>query len=184
MARFQHHKTVYNVSERTVAVDAQRLTDSDSSAGTGSIAVSEEGSNQPEILLQQKLSPLGPGQYLIRRSDGQQSPIAVYRRGEQIQVWYQGEYYELKALARHAGLAEEAAENQISAPLTGKVIAVSVSKGQRVSKGESLVILESMKMETVLSAPADAEVLSVHCAPDEQVSNGQLLIELEFNENE
>lgn len=168
MARFQHHKSIYSVSDR----------------GSSGIAVSEEGSNQAEMLLLQKLSPLGPGQYLIRQADGRQSPIAVYRRGEQIQVWYQGEYYELKALARHAGLAEEAAENQISAPLTGKVIAVSVSVGQRVSKGDALVILESMKMETVLSAPADARVLSVHCAAGEQVSNGQLLIELEFNEDE
>lgn len=180
MARFQHHKTVYNVADCT---DAKPLTDSASRAAAV-IAVSEEGNEQAEILLQQQLSPLGPGQYLIRQADGQQSPIAVYRRGEQIQVWYQGEYYELKALARHAGLAEEAAENQISAPLTGKVIAVSVSVGQPVSKGDSLVILESMKMETVLSAPAKATVLSVHCAANEQVSNGQLLIELEFNEDE
>lgn len=163
MPRFLFQKELYTVEDR----------------GDQGVAVWQEG--QEEQLVQLRLEPLAPGQFLLKTSDGQQKPFSAYRQGEQIQIWYQGEYFELKALARQGGEQEGPADNQILAPLTGKVIEVHAKPEQAVAKGEPLVILESMKMETVLSAPADASVLKIHCAAGEQVSNGQLLIELELH---
>lgn len=121
---------------------------------------------------------------LLLQHQGKQSQIFALHQGSKIQAWYQGECYDLQIQTRQAAAAEGDISNQVSAPMTGKVIEVPVAPGDIVEKGVSLVILESMKMETSLSAPANATVSAVHCSPGDQVSSGQLLIELEIQEEQ
>lgn len=124
------------------------------------------------------LRQLDSHHYLLRQ-DSQQQALYVHAAGDKVQAWYQGEFYELQKQAR-AGSAEETGHSgRIEAPLTGKVILVNVKAGETVSKGDSLVVLESMKMETALTAPADGIVKAVSCAPGDSVSNGQLLVDIE-----
>lgn len=124
------------------------------------------------------LRQLDSHHYLLRQG-AQQQALYVHAAGDKIQAWYQGEYYELQKQAR-AGSAEESDHSgRIEAPMTGKVILVNVAAGETVRKGDSLVVLESMKMETSLTAPADGTVSSVSCAPGDSVANGQLLVEIE-----
>ena len=56
---------------------------------------------------------------------------------------------------------------------------VAVQKGQVVTKGEPLLALEAMKMETVLGAPRDGKVKAIHAKPGSTVNTRDLLIELE-----
>lgn len=126
-----------------------------------------------------KLEPVGPQAWLLRQGR-QQKPIHVHQSGNHYQVWYGGEYYELQRQSRASDADEAEATDRIAAPLTGKVILVPVQPGQRVAKGETLALLESMKMETAVAAPADAVVKTVHVAASDQVSVGQLLVELDF----
>ena len=102
-------------------------------------------------------------------------------------------FFELNGQSRmirvpHAGAAKSASErpkaeegnaNQIGAPMPGMVVRVAVQKGQSVSKGESLMALEAMKMETVIAAPRDAVVKQIHAGPGVTVNTKDLLIELE-----
>jgi 3-methylcrotonyl-CoA carboxylase alpha subunit len=64
----------------------------------------------------------------------------------------------------------------VKAPMHGKVVAVFVSAGERVEKGQRLAIVEAMKMEHVLLAPADGEVAQVAAEPGAQVEEGAALI--------
>jgi 3-methylcrotonyl-CoA carboxylase alpha subunit len=64
----------------------------------------------------------------------------------------------------------------IKAPMHGKVIAVFVEAGQRVTKGQRLAIVEAMKMEHALLAPADGEVAEVLATAGQQVAEGARLI--------
>ncbi|MER2510211.1 MAG: acetyl/propionyl/methylcrotonyl-CoA carboxylase subunit alpha [Amaricoccus sp.] len=74
-----------------------------------------------------------------------------------------------------------AAENQITAPMTGLVRSVPVSAGGAVARGDILVVLEAMKMEHSLRAAMDGVVVAVHCDVGDNVSDGTLLVEFAPN---
>jgi biotin carboxyl carrier protein len=68
---------------------------------------------------------------------------------------------------------------EITAPMSGRVIQVLVQPGQTVQAGESLVIIEAMKMETEIRAIAPGQVRNIQAAVDTAVEAGQLLLVIE-----
>jgi acetyl-CoA carboxylase biotin carboxylase subunit len=72
--------------------------------------------------------------------------------------------------------SEGDAGDSIVAPMPGKVVQVAVKAGERVKRGQPLVILEAMKMEHTLSAPADVMVESVHATAGDQIREGTVLV--------
>ncbi|MBL6613771.1 MAG: acetyl/propionyl/methylcrotonyl-CoA carboxylase subunit alpha [Reyranella sp.] len=75
--------------------------------------------------------------------------------------------------------AAASGEAAVKAPLPGKIIDLRVKAGDKVSKGQPLLVLEAMKMEHTLAAPADGTVKSVRYAVGEQVVEGAELVEFE-----
>jgi geranyl-CoA carboxylase alpha subunit len=69
--------------------------------------------------------------------------------------------------------------NELRAPFNGKVIAVRAEAGQRVAKGDPLVILESMKLEHAIAAARDGVVRAIHVQPGQQAATSQVLVTLE-----
>jgi biotin carboxyl carrier protein len=65
----------------------------------------------------------------------------------------------------------------LEAPMPGQVTAVLASEGETVSAGQTLVILEAMKMEIRAAAPGDGVVRRVLVAEGDVVDRGQLLVE-------
>jgi 3-methylcrotonyl-CoA carboxylase alpha subunit len=63
------------------------------------------------------------------------------------------------------------------------VVEVRVAVGEWVEKGQVVVVLESMKTETVLRAPVDGIVKGVGCAKGEMVEEGRELVDIEENED-
>ncbi len=68
--------------------------------------------------------------------------------------------------------------NHISATMPGTVIKVVVEKGEKVEKGDHLLITEAMKMETTVQAPFTGVVKDIYVKDGEAIQNGDLLIEL------
>ena len=60
--------------------------------------------------------------------------------------------------------------------MPGKVVAVHVEDGEKVKAGQSLMVLEAMKMEHVIAAPADGVVATVRFAAGDQVMEGDELL--------
>ena len=81
-----------------------------------------------------------------------------------------------KAAAKPA--AAPAAGLQVKSPLPGSVIKVLVSEGQAVKKGDTLLTLESMKMENAIMAEADGTVKQIAVTPGQNVMQDDLLIVL------
>jgi len=66
-----------------------------------------------------------------------------------------------------------------AAPMPGKVLSIHVATGDVVEPGQTLVIMEAMKMEHTITSPVAAVVSELRCAVDDQVDNGQVLVVLE-----
>lgn len=81
--------------------------------------------------------------------------------------------------AAPAPAAAPAAGEQITAPMPGTILAVNVSAGQAVKKGEVLMILEAMKMENEIMCPRDGVIASVHTFKGSAVESGALLCVLQ-----
>jgi len=74
--------------------------------------------------------------------------------------------------------AEEGNPNHVGAPMPGMVVTVAVKVGQLAKKGDPLLSLEAMKMETMLSAERDATIHAIHVRAGETINARDLLIEL------
>ena len=72
---------------------------------------------------------------------------------------------------------EENLEVRLSAPMPGNVIRVLVKAGEKVSRGQQLLVMEAMKMEHTILAPADGVVGKVSFNQGDLVQNGSELIE-------
>jgi acetyl-CoA carboxylase biotin carboxyl carrier protein len=68
---------------------------------------------------------------------------------------------------------------QVKAELAGNLWKVLVKEGQQVSADETLMILESMKMEIPVNAPKAGRVTRIHVNEGESVQEGQLLVEVD-----
>ena len=66
----------------------------------------------------------------------------------------------------------------VRAPMPGRIISVSASVGDTVTKGQPVVVLESMKMENTITSPVDGTVSAVHVAAGDSVQHGQTLAEI------
>ena len=71
--------------------------------------------------------------------------------------------------------AAVAGGEKVSAPLPGTILAVNVSNGSAVKKGDVLFILEAMKMENEIMAPCDGTIASVSVTKGASVESGSLL---------
>jgi biotin carboxyl carrier protein len=108
----------------------------------------------------------------------------VEARDERWQVLIHGELYEAQvqderayrlAKARGTGAAVTG-DAAVKAPMPGLIVAIHVAEGDRVSKGDKVIILESMKMENELRAPRDGLVTRVHVQAGASVEKEQALV--------
>ena len=100
-------------------------------------------------------------------------PDAVYvlRRGRQTKVALRDLALDQAGDASGGGL--------VRAPMHGKVLAVLVETGARVSRGQPVAIIEAMKMEHTLTAPVDGTVSEVAVTKDAQVAEGAKVLVVE-----
>jgi biotin carboxyl carrier protein len=71
----------------------------------------------------------------------------------------------------------------LTAPMPGAIIDVRVTLGQHVDAGETLVVMEAMKMEHVITAPTTGTVTAIFVSTGQQVDNGAVLLTLEDDDH-
>ena len=77
-----------------------------------------------------------------------------------------------------AAARDEGGDGRVLAPMAGSVVQVLVAEGARVEKGQTLAVLEAMKMEHPLRAPQSGRVTALRLTPGAQVRARQTLIEI------
>lgn len=120
-----------------------------------------------------------PGE-LNLRVDGK--PLRLYWANEGDHKWvaFDGCTYRLdRPGGRSRRSSDRGAEGMLRAPMPAQVRAIQVSEGDTVEKGQTLLLLEAMKMEIRLAAPRSGTVSRILARPGETVSKDQVLVELE-----
>jgi len=83
--------------------------------------------------------------------------------------------------AHKRGHGHHHAAGELTAPMPGQVRAVNVSEGDAVTKGQTLLVLEAMKMEIRIHSPQDGMVKKLFVKQGQTVEREQILIEIEEN---
>ncbi|PHS21711.1 MAG: methylcrotonoyl-CoA carboxylase [Robiginitomaculum sp.] len=150
-------------------------------------------------ILRVRLTPLGAGHWKmvcgtctldvhnVRRSDkgiifmldGVEHWAEIRPDGAGWITFDNGDAWRLEAPNPDAASDEGAASSMIAAPMPGKVLSVAAKAGQSVTKGETLVVLEAMKMEHSLDAPKDGVIAEVSVSTGDQVNDGDVLVRFE-----
>ncbi len=120
------------------------------------------------------------GEGLCRTESGRTHHFAWAWVGADLHLWLDGSLFvfqRAETRRRDAGTTIDA-PGDILAPMPGAVLEVLVAEGDRVERNQTVVLMESMKMELVITAPRDGVVRRVSVAPGQQVDRGMRLLEL------
>lgn len=114
--------------------------------------------------------------------DGESFEVSVEEEGpSHYNVILSGELYSVAVRSegspvRAASAPQKGGDGVVRAPMPGMVAAVGVEAGQEVSAGQTLIVLESMKMENPLQAPSAGLVAELHVAVGDTVEKNQVVI--------
>ncbi len=96
--------------------------------------------------------------------DGQSITLGVFKKGKKIQVFLDGDLYDLESISereqRKSSLAASGVQ-EIKAPMPSRVVKVLKSEGDEVTKDEGVIVIEAMKMESELKSPLAGKVRNV-----------------------
>jgi len=101
----------------------------------------------------------------------------VLHDGDMVQIIMPGESYRLHRVTAVGG-GPPLRGGQLTAPMPGRIVAIHVAVGEKVRTGQSLIVLEAMKMEHIITAPADGTVAAIHHAAGDQVAENAELLSL------
>jgi biotin carboxyl carrier protein len=121
------------------------------------------------------------GDSFVLTLDGHSERIHAAQRGDDIYIHLGGRSYflhyrhplDLFAKQRHG-----AGEDSVRAPMPGSVIAVHAGAGAAVTRGQTILVIESMKMETAIAAPRDGIIANMRVTPGETFDRDALLFSL------
>ena len=121
---------------------------------------------------------LGDGWYLVR--DGEHTwRVAAAADAGGTWLFFDGRS---AYVAREPGETRRArgrGESGVMAPMPATVVSINAEPGKQVAEGETVIVLEAMKMELPIKAPRAGRVKAVHCAKGELVQPGVSLLEIE-----
>ena len=99
-------------------------------------------------------------------------------------VFFNGRTYVFEVQKGRTARRQTGHHESLTAPMPATVRRINVAVGDRVKRGDTLIVLEAMKMELPVKAAADGVVELINCRESELVQPGTTLIELEAGDEE
>ncbi len=128
----------------------------------------------------------GNDQGWCRTSDGRSRRFLLSWVGDELHLWLDGYLFVYEKVdtgrvdARRPGRREQSASgNDILAPMPGTVAEILVQVGDQVERGQTVMIMESMKMELLITAHRAGVVLRLAVETGSQVDKGMRLLEMQ-----
>ncbi len=127
---------------------------------------------------------LGSGNFSVLLDSRQYAVHVTASNDGQLEAWVGGsrqliEVRDPRRLSRHRNAMVASGSDEVRMPMPGKVVAVHVAEGDHVQRGQSLVIVEAMKMQNQLRASRDGIVAALRVKPGDAVSAGATLAVIE-----
>jgi methylmalonyl-coA decarboxylase, gamma subunit len=133
------------------------------------VTISEESDSSAKVEVNGEL-------YMVEKSNAAQSTPAARPRTVTSQPVVQQNI--APTPSQPARVATPAKGAGINSPLPGVIMKILVKQGEEVKKGQTLIILEAMKMENNVDADRDGHVVAIHCSEGGSVMEGDLLVEI------
>jgi biotin carboxyl carrier protein len=116
--------------------------------------------------------------YLVPDGD-RQVRVAVASGAGATWVFVDGNVWKVEDATSKPARGKGRGDSSVMAPMPATVVTIHTAPGQPVSEGDTVIVLEAMKMEMPLRAPRSGVVTAVHCRTGELVPTGVNLIEIE-----
>ena len=130
------------------------------------------------------LPPRGATVFTLRWNERTRR-VAVARVGKAIEVSVDGERFVVRPSSpRPTTGGGEAVGGPVRAPMPGKVVELPVAAGDAVARGDTVAVVEAMKLRTSLTAGADGTVKAIYCSVGDQVAAGDTLVEIEEEDDD
>jgi len=115
------------------------------------------------------------------RSQGLAESASYFRDGDRLYLLHRGVTLAIRdlTLAAPAAAAATGSDGKVRAAMNGRVVAVLVKPGEKVTAGQPVMTLEAMKMEHVHSAPISGVIAAIDVVEGEQVTTGKIVVEIE-----
>jgi biotin carboxyl carrier protein len=111
----------------------------------------------------------------LQEENGFPTLISVNQETYRLEI----EAAEKVAPRRKIGRLKEKEEGAITSPMSGQIISVEASEGEKVEKNEVILILEAMKMESEVFSPKEGRIKEVRVAKGDMVNTGDVLAVIE-----
>jgi acetyl/propionyl-CoA carboxylase alpha subunit len=119
------------------------------------------------------------GWYIVKDGD-RQVRVAVAEDETATWVFLDGNVWRIDRAREATGRrGKSRGESSVMAPMPATVVTISTAPGQKVNEGDTVIVLEAMKMELPIKAPRGGIVSAVNCAKGELVQPGVNLVEID-----
>ncbi len=124
------------------------------------------------------VTQIAPGMYLVEH-DGRRDVIYLAGRVGERWAFWNGEVFREPPPAPSRTARRSHVSQSLSAPMPATIVKVLVEPGTRVKKGDTVVLVEAMKMELPIRTSGDGIVTAVHCRAGQLVQPDQTLVDVE-----
>jgi acetyl-CoA/propionyl-CoA carboxylase biotin carboxyl carrier protein len=122
---------------------------------------------------------VGDGRPFVLEVDGERHELLVARTAHALTVAHRGHAFAFRAPGESAHEATAPSDGAVAAPMPGTILTVDGEVGDAVRAGQTVVVMEAMKMELALSAPFDGALSALGVAAGERVALGHPLFRVE-----